>query len=233
MKNLVRVKWNRMKSSLSIEEITSHIINNMYSESTGYGYSEFKTQDDIISARYTEAKVNVQTSIDPLGNESEQEFISYESIEFSMYKLTNRLYLLSIYNPPKSVRSLTDRLSMDSNYQITFSLVDIRLSEYITKLREHHNMSLVNIKKAKISNLVINDNAKASIEITSKHNALDDIKSIINEKTYTLDKIKATGHIFNSACDFEISKNGILSAKEEMVSYFTETVIEHILEREM
>ncbi|CND69616.1 hypothetical protein [Yersinia pseudotuberculosis] len=233
MKNLIRVKWSRLKSNLTLIEIASYIKSNIYSETSKYGYSSFKTQDNVISATYTEAKINIQTSVDPLGNENEQEFISYESINFSISKLTSRLYLLSIYNPPKSIRALTDRLSTDSDYKIGFSTIDIRLSEYIKTLSEKHNMHLINIKKAKISSLVINENAKASIEITSKKNALEDIKSIINEKTYALDKIKASGHLLNSTYEFELSKNGTLCTSEEVVDYFTETIVNHILEREI
>lgn len=233
MKNLIRVKWNRLKSNLTLDEIASHIKNNEYSENTGYGYSDYKINKEVISAKYTEARINIQTSVDPLGNEREQEFITYESIEFSISKLTNRLYLLSLYNPPKSIRTLTDRLSMDSDYKIGFSLVDIRLPEYIKALHEKHEMNLINIKKAKISSLVINENAKASIEITSKKNALEDIKSMIHEKTYSLDKIKASGHHLGATYEFEISKNGTLCATEEIIGYFTDTIINHILEREI
>ncbi|MFQ6289580.1 hypothetical protein ACLMO3_04270 [Yersinia enterocolitica] len=232
MKRLIRVKWSRLKSDLTLAEIASHIRNKMYSEVAGYGYSNFKNNNNTISATYTEEKVNLQTSVDPLGNESEQEFVSYESIEFSISKLTKRLYLLSVYNPPKSIRALTERLCIDSDYKVGFSSIDIRLAEYIKMLGERYKMNLINIKKAKISSLVINENANASIEITSKKNALEDIKTIVNEKAYILDKIKASGHLLDSTYEFEISKSGALCTSEVVVDYFTETIIVHILERE-
>lgn len=232
MSNLIRVKWNRLKTNLTLSEISSYIKNNNYTEKLGYGYSDFKINDDSIFATYTEAKINTQTSIDPLGNENEQEFISYESIDFSISKLTGRLYLLSVYNPPKSIKALTGRLSTDSGYKIGFSIVDVKLPEYLNLLSEKHQLNLIKIKKAKISSLIINENSKASIEITSKHNALEDVKVIINDKAYSLDKIKASGHVFDGVYEFEISKNGTLCTSIKVVDYFTDTIIEHILDRE-
>lgn len=233
MNNLIRVKWNRLKTNLTLNEIASYVKDNMYSEELGYGYSDFKINDNLLSATYTEAKINNQISIDPLGNENQQEFISYESIDFSISKLTGRLYLLSIYNPPKSIKALTGRLSADSGYRIGFSILDIKLPEYFNALREKHQLNIIKIKKAKISSLIVNENAKASIEIISKNNALEDIKSIINDKAYSLDKIKASGNIHDRIHEFEISKNGTLCTSCLIVEYFTNTIIEHILEREL
>lgn len=233
MNSLIRVKWNRLKSNLTLGDIASYVKSNKYSEELGYGYSDIEISDDFFSATYTETKINTQTSIDPLGNENEQEFISYESIDFSISKLTGRLYLLSIYNPPKSIKSLTGRLSTDSGYRIGFSVVDIKLSEYFKELSEKHDFNIVKIKRIKISSLIVNENSKASIDITSKNNALEDIKEIINDKNYSLDKVKASGFIFGGIHEFEISKSGALCTSNSLVEYFTSTISNYILEREI
>lgn len=233
MESLIRVKWNRLKSNLTLSEIAFYIKSNKYSEELGYGYSDFEISSEVLSATYTEAKLNKQTSVDPLGNENEQEFITYESIQFSISKLIGRLYLLSVYNPPKSIKALTERLSADSGYKIGFSIVDIKLSEYLDSLHERYDLDLVNIKKVKLSNLIVNDNSKATVEVTSKKNAFDDVKDIIGDKAYTLDKVRAAGYVLGHRCEFEISKNGSVCANEGMVKYLTETIVSHILEREI
>lgn len=233
MENLIRIKWNRLKSNLTLSEIAFHIKSNKYSEEFGYGYSDVDVSTDVLSATYTEAKLNKQTSIDPLGNENEQEFITYESIQFSISKLIGRLYLLTVYNPPKSIKALTERLSADSGYKIGFGIVDIKLSEYLDSLREKYDLNLFSIKKMKVSNLIVNDNSKATVEIISKKNAFDDVKDLIGDKAYSLDKVKAAGYVLGNRCEFEMSKNGSVCVNESMVKYLTETIVYHILDREI
>ncbi|AIR86015.1 hypothetical protein [Pantoea rwandensis] len=233
MRNQVRVKYNRLKSNLSIDEMFLLIKSHPYSQSQGHGYSNTSLKNDKILSTYTEEKININFSVDPYGNENSQELLTYESFEFSISKITNKLYLLCIINPPKSLRPLTDKLSSISKYKIGFGLVDIQIDEYIKVLHSNYHLNLINIKKVKISSLVINDNAKASIEITSKKNAISDIESIINNRGYSLDKVKASGFLLEEKCEFELSRSGSLCTAENLIPFFDTTISEHLLKKEI
>lgn len=52
MENLIRIKWNRLKSNLTLSEIAFHIKSNKYSEEFGYGYSDVDVSTDGLSHVY-------------------------------------------------------------------------------------------------------------------------------------------------------------------------------------
>ncbi|HBL5403709.1 TPA: hypothetical protein LR346_004959, partial [Enterobacter hormaechei] len=116
-----RVKWNRLRTSLSLSELAGYFSRSIYSDEKGYGYSAIDIDGVGISATYTEKNIIENVTVDPLGNEFNQVVTEYISIRFSLTLLTNKLYLFCVYNPPKSIKNFTDKLSSDLNYKIGLS----------------------------------------------------------------------------------------------------------------
>ncbi|EMJ2903650.1 hypothetical protein [Yersinia enterocolitica] len=233
MSVLEKVKWNRLRTSLSFEELVIYIKGNLYSEDLGYGYSSFSADENVLSATYTELNKRIEITTDPLGNELEQEFIGYTSINFSISKAARKLYLLTIFNPPKSIKFFTDRFCNDLNYKVGLSIMTINLKELLDKMYLTKTLKLIGIKKAKISSWTVSDDAKASIEIISKKNALTDLEMIVRNHTYSLDKIRVTAALENKKMDFEISKSGYLSTSENHVKFLTDLIIEQLIKHEL
>lgn len=227
-----RVKWNRLRTSLSLSELTDYFSRSAYSDDKGYGYSAFEVDRHSIRAIYTEKNTVENTTVDPLGNEFTQVVTEYISMRFSLISLSTRLYLLCIYNPPKSIKNFTDKISSDLNYRIGLSSVDIDLNEFYQTLKRKTEISLLKLRKVKVSSLVINDNAKASIEVSSRKNAIDDLYELTRERKFKIDKMKINCLIDGNQSEFEISKVGSLVGHSDQVSFYTGLVIQQLLGNE-
>lgn len=227
-----RVKLNRLKTSLPWAELAKYFSQNTYSDDKGYGYSAFEINDDNFGAIYTEKNVIENTATDPLGNEFSQIVTEYISIKFELITLSSKLYLLCVYNPPKSIKAFTDKVSADLNYKIGLSSIDIDLSKLYQVLREKHEVTLLKLSKIKISSLVINDNAKSSIEVISRKNAMDDLHELTLERKFKIDKMKINCLIDNDKSEIEISKTGTISGRSDQVLFYTEIIMTQLLDNE-
>lgn len=228
-----KLKWSRLKSSLSFEDILSYFKSNSYTDILGHGFSSIEYSATTCSAIYNEKSKIVNISIDPFGNEFPQEFIEFSSIKFSIAKVTNKLFLISIINPPKSIRRFTDRICGDLDYKIGFASLDINIKDFLARLSNNADVSLLNIKKVKVGNVVISNEAKASIEITAKKDADNELKLLIKGKDYSLDKVKFSCFFLGETLDIEISKSGLLSAPHDQMGFFTLLLTEQVLSREI
>lgn len=228
-----RVKWNRLRTSLSLSELIDYFRQNKYSDDRGYGYSSFEVDEHNISAIYTEKNIVEDTIVDPLGNQHVQIVTEYIYINFSLISLSTKLYLLCIYNPPKSIKNFTDKICSGLNYKIGLSTIDIDLSKFYSALKEKDEVSLIKLKKIKVSSLVINDNAKSSIEVSSRKNAINDLYELIGARKFKIDKMKIDCLINGNQSDFEISKTGSLLVRADQTPYYTDLVIQQLLEDEI
>ncbi|WP_426785280.1 hypothetical protein ACP3TB_17160 [Rahnella variigena] len=225
-----KVKWNRLKTSLKFEELIGYLKSTPYTDQLGYGYSSLELRDDFLSTVYTEKLNRIETSVDPLGNEINQELVEYNSVNFSITKITQNLYLFSIINPPKSVKKFTDRFCRDLDYNVGFSAVNIDIFKYIDFMFTSSEVSLISIKKVKISNFKVNENAKATIEVTSKNNALDDLNILAKNTSYVIDKLKISCALNGERSDLEVSKNGTLLSLSHHLPFYTSVLMHQVSE---
>lgn len=227
-----RVKWNRLRTSLSLSELVDYFSQNTYSDDKGYGYSAFELDGNIIRAIHTERNIIENIIVDPLGNEHVQIITEYISVKFSLIPLSTKLYLLCIYNPPKSIKNFIDKLCSELNYKVGLGSINIDLNKFYSVLKRMDEISLLKIRKIKVSSMVINDNAKSSIEVLSRKNAINDLYELTGERKFTIDKMKINCLIDGRPSDFEISKAGSLLALDDQIPFYTDLVIQQLLESE-
>lgn len=227
-----RVKWNRLRTSLSLSELAEYFSRSIYSDEKGYGYSAIDIDGTGIGATYTEKNIIENVTVDPLGNEFNQVMTEYISIRFSLILLTNKLYLFCVYNPPKSIKNFIDKLSSDLSYKIGLSSIDIDLNKLHQTMRDEQSISLMKLCKIKISSLVVNENSKASIEVSSRKNAIDDLHELTKERKFKIDKMKINCLLDGKNSEFEISKAGSLVGRTDQIPFYTGLVINQLLENE-
>lgn len=225
----VRVKWSRIKTSVPFEEITSYFKSNCYSESDGFGYSVFDYYKDEFLATYTEKVLRSEVSISPLGDEIVQEVVQYNSVRFSILPITNKIYLLTVFNPPKSIRFLVDRICKDFDYNVGVGAIDVNLVDILSLIDAREDVNLLKVSKVKVSNLVVGDSSKASIEIISSKDAMKDIKEVTRGRKFNIDKVKFSCLLNKERYEVEMSKSGCLTTTEEQLPFYTSLLIEQMI----
>jgi hypothetical protein len=204
-----------MKTRRDLSELYRFFYENKFSLDSEYGFIDVEDNTNLARATYIEMEKTHQDYIDPLGERHEQTLVTYNVFEFKIEPLEKEIFLLSITNPPKSIKKFVDRISSSFQYDITFSAVDLQLNEVIKKLDSNQDINLLRINKLKASGLKLNDDSTACIEIVSKGNALQEIEIYANGSKYSIDKFKGSMIFKDEKLSFEISKSGIVSINND------------------
>ncbi|MBN5263613.1 hypothetical protein JY491_13155 [Serratia marcescens] len=210
-----RVKLIRIKTHKNLNDFFSIFRLKKFSVDLEYGFINVDSKPSEIKATYAEMEKIHQDYIDPLGERYEQTFVNYNVFDFSITTMDKGVYLLSVYNPPKSIKKFIDRVSSSFEYEVTFSMVELRLNEIIQKLTSNNKIQLLRINKLKASGLKLNDDSMACIDITSKGNAVQEIEDYANGSKYIIDKIKGNMFYNEQKITFEMSKSGLISVSNE------------------
>jgi len=208
---LQRVKWIRVKSGLSLSELRQYFLSTQFNEKNSFGFYGVESHESILRASYVEKELTHLEFTDPFGEVHEQTLISYNDFSFDFAPLEKGVYLLSVYNPPKSIKKFLDRVSSSFDYNITFSSVSLDISKLINTVASDKNVSLFKVSRVKVSGLRFSNDSTGCIELISKGNALDDLAKNVMEEKFIIDKVKATLLLNDVRLAFEVSKSGLLS----------------------
>ncbi|EPS2706946.1 hypothetical protein ACTEV4_000810 [Cronobacter turicensis] len=210
-----RVKLIRIKTKKNLHDFVDFFRMKIFSVNSEYGFLEVEHYRSEIKSTYVEMEKIHQDYLDPLGERYEQTLINYNIFEFSISPMEKDIYLLSIINPPKSIKNFIDRLSSSFNYEVSFSMIDLHLNEIIKKLSINEKTRLLKINKLKASGLKLNDSSTACIDLVSKGSAVQEIDDYAKGSMYTIDKIKGQMYFNDQKISFEMSKTGLLSLSNE------------------
>ncbi|MCS3460168.1 hypothetical protein [Aeromonas sp. BIGb0445] len=205
-----RIKLFRMKTVITVEDLYLYFQRNNFSNESTYGFLNLELDNGKINSTYVEKESTYQEFTDPLGEVYEQTLITYSTFDFTVEPLSNSILILSITNPPRSIRSFVDKISRDLDYLVTFSPIEISIKKLLEDLPSNKKISLLRVKKLRVSGVKLNDSSMATIEITSKENAIHDLSDYTKNARYVIDKIKGSMFIDNDSMSFEITKTGLI-----------------------
>ncbi|WFO49765.1 hypothetical protein [Aeromonas veronii] len=204
-----------MKTSLEIEELNTFFKKNVFSTGSSYGFLDVNLTKLQLSATYVEKESTIQEFVDPLGEVYEQTLITYHKFGFTVEPLTNGVLLLAVTNPPRTIKNFIDKISSGFNYLVTFSSVNLSINKLITTMDRNKSISLIRVKRIKVSGVKLNDNSIACIEVASQNNAMDDLDDYVANTNYTIDKVSGNMFINESNMTFEITKTGLVNISND------------------
>lgn len=210
-----RVKLIRIKTRKALNDFHELFRLKIFSMKSEYGFLDVNFRPDEIKSKYVEMEKIHQDYVDPLGERYEQIIVNYNIFEFSITIIDKGMFLLSICNPPKSIKKFLDRLSSSFEYEVTFSMVELHLNEIVHKLLSNENIQLLKINKLKASGLKLNDSSTACIDITSQGNAIAEVEDYAKGSKYIIDKVKGQMFYNDQRISFEMSKSGLISVNDE------------------
>lgn len=201
----LRLKWMRLKIRTDSGNIFNFIRSTPYSDEVGAGFTKCESINNGIIATFNKKLVVLEPVLDPYGEINEYERVIFEHISFSLEQLSNKIFLITFYNPPKTVKSFIDFLSQAEGLNVSYGNISIDLKNLLTLLRMEFGIKIFGIPKIKISNLPVSEKTKASLELNSSGDALFDLKKFTSSEEFTLEKIKVSGFIESSKVSFELS----------------------------
>lgn len=219
-----RLKWMRLKIRTDSEMVFNFIKNTPYSDEIGAGFTKYEIFSNGIAATFNKKSVILEPVSDPFGDVLEFERVVFDQISFSIHAISNKLYLLTFYNPPKTVKPFIDFLSQSPNLNVAYGSLTVDLKLFMKVIREHFGVKIFGISKVKVSNLPVTEKTKATLELNSSGDALLDLKVFVETNDFKLDKIKAAGFLHDSKFSFELSSSASAIVSEEQIAIFNDAI---------
>lgn len=214
----------RLKCRVSPDVIFNFIKNTPYSNEAGAGFTKVELSHDGITATFNKKVIVFDPVLDPFGEMIEFERVVFEQVCFSIKVINGALCLLTLYNPPKSVRSFIDYLSGADGVSVAFGNVSLDINHFMHIIRNDFGFKVFGISKVKISNLPVAEKTKAMLELSSTGDALNDLKHFIGNEKFQLDKIKVVGVLNSLRSSFELSSVASAVIPNEFYTTFNEAV---------
>lgn len=202
-----RLKLLLINSKKSIAEMLSKIRqqSDEQHDVTFHGIS--LSDSGALHAIYSEKVEFSDETYDQFGNVIDEiSYTTYRNISFHIEPLDTNKLLMVIYDSPKSVKSFLDAFSRLFDFQVGFSTPELNLKTFKGILESDLNSKIEGTGKVKVSRVVIDKTAKASIEITSTKDAFDSLQKLIENKDYKLDKLSSSIYVDGHTVDFELSR---------------------------
>jgi hypothetical protein len=211
-----RLKLLIINSKKSISEILSKLRrqSDETHEITFHGISLSDSGE--LHAIYSEKVEYSEETYDQFGNVVDEiSYVSYRNISFHIEVLDTNKLLMVIYDSPKSVKAFLESFSRLFDFQVGFSNPELNLIAFKSILEGDLHTKLEGTGKVKVSRVVIDKTAKASIEVISTKDAFDSLKKLIENKEYKLDKLSSSIYVDGHTVDFELSRLCSLKVRGE------------------
>ncbi|MFQ2176047.1 hypothetical protein ACK33V_02345 [Aeromonas veronii] len=208
-----RIKLMRMKTNIHVHELYKYFSTITFTQNSSFGFlnQNFDLELNSIRSTYVERDISNQEFIDPFGRAYTQTLISYNSFNFKIEPMFDGIFLLSIISPPRTIKNFIRIISEFFECQLSFSSVELSIIDLVDILTSNKKVSLFKISKLKACGIRLNESSTANIEISSKSNAIDDIKDYIKDTEYRIEKLSGSMMFNNQKMIFEINKNGLIS----------------------
>lgn len=220
-----RLKLLLINSKKSVSEIMSKLRQQSDEQHDFTFHGVSLNESEALHATYSEKVEFNDETYDQFGNVIDEiSYVTYINISFHIEVLDTNKLLMVIYNSPKSTRTFLDCFTRLFDFQMGFSNPELSLKAFRCVLESDLNAKLEGTGKVKVSQVVIDRAAKASIEITSIKDAFQALEKLIEGKEYKLDKLSSSIYVDGHTIDFELSKTCSLRVRDEYLGYILPSI---------
>jgi len=218
----MRIKW--LSANITndlISDLKYKMLALDYGENVDGFRLEFADQMKL-SGKYIVKRDEVNTALDPFGNE-----YTYKTIQYDIYKFSIQTSMpqITLIDPPKSINAFLNKLSELTNYEISISQINIDINKCLTNLSD--NFKRVKVIKFTSSSIMLSTSIAGKIILSGTDDVRLHINTLTDIKDITADKVKVK--LEDNLVEIEISKNGLaaLSGKninEGLVDSISDTL---------
>ncbi|CAH8202156.1 conserved hypothetical protein [Vibrio aestuarianus] len=220
-----RLKLLLINSKKSVSEMLSKLRQQSDEQHDFTFHGVSLNESGALHATYSEKVEFSDETYDQFGNVIDEiSYVTYRNISFHIEALDTNKLLMVIYNSPKSTKSFLDCFARLFDFQVGFSNPELNLKTFKGVLEGDLKAKLEGTGKVKVSRVVIDKAAKASIEITSIKDAFESLEKLIEGKEYKLDKLSSSIYVEGHTVDFELSKTCSLRVRDEHLEHILPSI---------
>lgn len=226
-KKMKTIRWLKVKWPLQLVEISKLLLSRQYDEERGRGFVLSSSGKNRISGKYVEKIINPTVIVDPFGNETETQIVTYYVSKFSFNSSSS---LMELESPPRSIRKLVTELHSIVGLGMELSDIKVDPLVWIQELEALHSPVLV--RHISSSGITVPKSGVARISVSGKNDIRGEFDRLVGKKTRVIDVVKFNGVFKQCNINAEASKSGTIKYYGHIYDGFREDVKE-CLERSM
>lgn len=213
------IRWLKVNWPLQLFEISKLLLSNQYGEEKGKGFVLFSSGKNKISGKYVEKIITPTIIVDPFGNETKSQEVTYYVSKFSFNSTSS---LMELESPPRSIRKLITELHSIVGLGMELSDIKVDPLVWLQELEALHSSVLV--RHISSSGITVPKNGVAKISVSGKKDIRSEFDSLVGKKSCVIDVVKFSGIFEQCNINAEVSKSGTIKYSGQIYDGFRENV---------
>ena len=213
------IRWLKVKWPLQLLEVFRLLLSNQYDQEVGRGFLLSSSGKNKISGKYVEKIIEPTVIVDPFGNESKSQVVTYYVSKFSFSSTSS---LMELESPPRSIRKLITELHSIVGLGMELSDIKVDPLVWLQELESLHSPVLV--RHISSSGITVPKNGIAKISVSGKKDIRGEFERLVGKKSRVIDVAKFSGVFNQCSINAELSKSGTIKYSGHIYDGFREEV---------
>lgn len=224
-----RIKYLKAEVGINWSEVKGRFFEFLYNDEKGVGFEVQEYSGRELTAWYFERFFSEEVVLNYFGKEETIKAVRFVKFEFDVRCVSNGLFIISVVNPPRSLRNFVEFLRKVLGD--IFSISEIRLDavDYLFKLETSNDFVIVGVDRVSAKDVVVSSCSKAEIQVSSSKDAYRDVVDFLKDKYFQIKSIKVSVLCDGRKGTVEIVSSGMIVSTESTfnpVSVFSNNMVE-------
>lgn len=212
----MRIRWLAAQWPLPVRNIAQRMKINNFTNYKDDGFIVDRVRDKSVEGRYIEKFSFQEKVIDPFGNESLIDRVSYQTVDFILF---DNFPNIEIINSPRSTNSYLNKLLEICDFDLAINCIDTDLSKWAGNFQSTINDKLT-VDCIQINDLEFDFGIKAKILIKGDKDVSDAVSRFTRGKKYKIEKIQLRVPMHDTIVLIKLSSNGIANIPDAAIDHF-------------
>lgn len=183
--------------------IESEILRNEFRQESTWGFRIKTRRNNILQAVYVEKLIYSEKVVDPFGNTTEFERVSYNQIEFQLSTFPPNIL---IFQPPRNYRKLINQLAQFFNYSIAIESKEIKVLDWVDLLTR--NGLEGRVTKVDVDQVRYDESTTGKLILIGHHDVRERLYQLLTGTNFSIKNAKISFEKKVSLPDVELFSNG-------------------------
>nr|WP_156886279.1 hypothetical protein [Pseudomonas alcaliphila] len=192
------------------QSVASALERHIYSTDINPGFELLEIKHEFVRGRYIERQESLESIKDPFGAIESLPITKYIFFDFSVTPIKPGLSLIKISAPPASIKNFTTLLSTAFKFSASLKKLSFNLQKVYDEVSSNTKVARLSVSKVIASNVPIENEALAKIEVTSSKDALQDLYKAFDTSKARLERLTMSLRLNLETEHLELSSSGAI-----------------------
>jgi hypothetical protein len=171
---------------IALRTLAGKMRNFPFTSDSNEGFLLDRVRDNSIEGRFIEKLSVTERLLDPFGNESVFDRVSYRQLEFNMRPTFPQM---EFWNAPRSTQAFLSRLTEFGNFSVMVAPLSLNLLKWVDGLQSQVNTE-ARIQLLQLTDLELQTGVHASVVVKGDRDVRDAVRLVTKNRRYTIDKVE-------------------------------------------